>query len=342
MMSSAPGPTAARAVKEKIIRNNKPDRYNSAPVAEFFFYLGMERAKTVIVLAGPTAVGKTAVAIELAQQWGTEIISADSRQCYRELAIGVARPAPEELAAVPHHFIASHSIHQKVTAATFEQYALQKAGELLRTHDVVVVAGGTGLYIKAFCQGLDEIPEVPEAIRKELTEGYQQHGLHWLQQEVKRADPQFYAVGEVQNPQRLMRALEVLRATGQSILHFRKGSEAERPFRVVKVALALPKEELHHRIHKRVDHMMEQGLLEEVRSLLPYQHLNALQTVGYKELFDYFNGLTPLPEAVDAIKKNTRHYAKRQMTWFRKDPAYTWFAPGEVDKIKEHLQGALV
>lgn len=301
----------------------------------------MESGKTIVVIAGPTAVGKTAVAVHLAQQWGTEIISADSRQCYRELNIGVARPSPEELAAVPHHFIASHSIHQKVTASTFEQYALEKASDLFRRHDTLVMVGGTGLYIKAFCEGMDEVPAVPEEVRNDIVAQYGQYGLAWLQEEVKKADPKFYEVGEVLNPQRLMRALEVVRATGHSILHYRKGAKAVRPFRVIKVALILPKDELHHRINTRVEQMMEQGLLEEVRSLIPYQHLNALQTVGYRELFDYFNGLIPLEEAVSAIKTNTRQYAKRQMTWFRKDPGYAWFAPTEADKLKEHLRGAL-
>lgn len=303
--------------------------------------MSMESEKTVVVIAGPTAVGKTAVAIHLAQQWGAEIISADSRQCYRELNIGVARPTPQELAAVPHHFIASHSIHQKVTASIFEQYALEKADDLFRHYDTLVMVGGTGLYIKAFAEGMDEVPEVPEGVRSELVEQYTHYGLAWLQEEVKKADPKFYEVGEVLNPQRLLRALEVVRATGHSILHYRKGIKAVRPFRVVKVALTLPREDLHHRINLRVEHMMEQGLLDEVRSLIPYQHLNALQTVGYTELFDYFKGMTTLEEAVAAIKQNTRQYAKRQMTWFRKDPDYTWFAPTEVDKIKEHLAGAL-
>ena len=281
------------------------------------------------------------MAIHLAQQWGTEIISADSRQCYRELNIGVARPSPEELAAVPHHFIASHSIQEKVTASTFEQYALEKARDLFRHHDTLVMVGGTGLYIKAFSEGMDEVPNVPEEVRNDIVEQYCQFGLNWLQEEVKTADPKFYEVGETQNPQRLMRALEVVRATGHSILYYRKGTKANRPFQVIKVALTLPKEDLHHRINIRVVQMMEQGLLEEVRSLIPYQQLNALQTVGYRELFDYFKGLMSLEEAVAAIKTNTRQYAKRQMTWFRKDPQYTWFAPTEVEKIKEHLSGAL-
>ncbi|HEY0068115.1 MAG TPA: tRNA (adenosine(37)-N6)-dimethylallyltransferase MiaA [Flavisolibacter sp.] len=285
--------------------------------------------KTVIIIAGPTAVGKTSVAIGLAKRLDTEIISADSRQCYRELDIGVARPSPEELAAVPHHFIASHSIHQKVTASTFEAYALDKLSQIFRHKDVAVMVGGTGLYIKAFCEGLDEIPEVPEHIHNEVKEQYRQHGLEWLQREVAGADAGFYEVGEKQNPQRLMRALEVARATGRSILEFRKGGKAKRDFRITKYALELPKEELHRNIHTRVDQMMERGLPEEVRSLLSCQHLNALQTVGYRELFDYFNGDVSLDAAVEEIKKNTRHYAKRQMTWFRKDKEYRWMHPSD-------------
>ncbi len=285
--------------------------------------------KTVIIIAGPTAVGKTSVAIGLAKRLDTEIISADSRQCYRELDIGVARPSPEELASVPHHFIASHSIHQKITASTFEAYALDKLSHIFRHKDVAIMVGGTGLYIKAFCEGLDEIPEVPEHIHNEVKEQYRQQGLEWLQQEVAGADPGFYEVGEIQNPQRLMRALEVARATGRSILGFRKGEKAKRDFQIIKYALELPKEELHRNIHARVDQMMEGGLPEEVRSLLPYQHLNALQTVGYRELFDHYNGTVSLDAAVEEIKKNTRQYAKRQMTWFRKDKEYRWMHPGD-------------
>lgn len=292
--------------------------------------------RTVIVIAGPTVVGKTAVAIRLAQQLGTEIISADSRQCYKELKIGVARPSEEELAAVKHHFIASHSIHEKVNAATFEQYALEKAEEIFQRHHTIVMVGGTGLYIQAFCEGWDLIPDVPEDIRNEIVERYYEYGLNWLQQEVQRADPDFYAVGEIQNPQRLMRALEVKRATGKSILAFRKGEKAKRNFRIVKTALQLPKEKLHRNIDNRVDKMIEQGLLDEVRSLLPYRHLNALQTVGYKELFAYFKEEISLAEAIEQIKTNTRQYAKRQITWFRKDKSYTWFDAEDeeiIDKI---------
>ena len=283
--------------------------------------------KTVIIIAGPTAVGKTAVAIEIAKHFGTEIISADSRQCYKELKIGVARPSDDELATVPHYFIASHSIHQTVNAGIFEQYSLEKAKQIFQRNKVLVMVGGTGLYIKAFCEGIDEIPVVPEVIRKEIISDYEQEGLTWLQEQIKIFDPEFYAVGEIQNPRRLMRALEIFKATGKSVLHFRKGKKTKRNFKIIKIGLELTKEELHRNINKRVEKMIEVGLLDEVRSLIPYQHSNALQTVGYKELFDYFNGEISLVDAIEEIKKNTRHYAKRQLTWFKKDKEYTWFIP---------------
>jgi tRNA dimethylallyltransferase len=281
-------------------------------------------SKKIIIIAGPTASGKTAVAIELAQHFQTEIISADSRQCYKELKVGVARPSEKELTAVKHHFIASHSIHQKVTAATFEDYALEKAAEIFLKRDVIIMVGGTGLYIKAFCEGMDEIPDVPVEVHNSITQAYRENGLSWLQEEVKRLDPRFYSNGEIQNPQRLMRALEVFKATGRSIFDFRKGEKAKRDFEITRIALDLPKAQLHENINHRVDEMMKAGLLEEVRSLIPYQHLNALQTVGYKELFSFFNGEVPLHDAVENIKKNTRQYAKRQLTWFRKDKEFRW------------------
>jgi len=282
------------------------------------------RQKTVIIVLGPTASGKTAAAIELATRYKTEIISADSRQCFRELNIGVARPSTRELKSVPHHFIATHSIQEEVTAASFEQYALTKAAELFIKHDVVVMAGGTGLYIKAFCEGLDSIPAIPANIRDIITRSYEENGLSWLQEQVKEKDPVFYEKGEIQNPQRMMRALEVVEYTGQSILSFRKNKKTERAFAIVKVGIDLPKEELHRRIHYRVARMMEHGLLQEVRDLKPYQHLNALQTVGYKEIFDYLENKISLEKAIEDIKTNTRQYAKRQMTWFRKDPTILW------------------
>lgn len=293
--------------------------------------------KTVILVCGPTAVGKTAVAIQLAQHFKTEIISADSRQCFKELNIGVARPSAEELAAVKHHFIATHSIHEEVTAITFEQYALQTAKELFLQHDVIVMVGGTGLYIKAFCEGLDEIPEIDPAIRKNIISNYEVHGLSWLQKEIEEKDPAFYAAGEIQNPQRMMRALEVAESTGQSILSFRKGEKADRGFNIVELGLELPKEELHRNIHTRVDAMMAAGLLEEVKSLQSFKNLNALQTVGYAELFEYLDEKISLDKAIDEIKTHTRQYAKRQMTWFKKDKGIKWFAPGDATSIISQL-----
>lgn len=283
--------------------------------------------KTVIIIAGPTASGKTALAIEIANYFKTEIISADSRQCFKELIIGVARPSEAELTEVPHHFIASHSIRQVVNTGVFEQYALEKVHQIFKKNDIAVMVGGTGLYIKSFCEGIDEMPEVPESLRREIVSGFEQNGLHWLQGQVKELDPEFYATGEIKNPKRLLRALEMIKATGFSILHYRKGKVTERDFKVVKIALEVSKEQLHQNINTRVEKMMASGLLEEVRSLVPYKQLNALQTVGYKELFDYLDGRKSLVAAVEEIKKNTRQYAKRQLTWFKKDKEYHWLEP---------------
>ncbi len=289
--------------------------------------------KTVIVIAGPTAVGKTSLAIQLAKHFGTAIISADSRQCFRELNIGVARPSVEELQEVPHHFIASHSIHEEVTAITFEQYALQTTKALFENHKVVVMVGGTGLYLKAFTEGLDLIPSIDPAIRLQITQSYEQQGLSWLQQQLQEKDPLYSEKGEMQNPQRMMRALEVMESTGQSVLSFRKGEKAERDFTIIKIGLELPKEELHRNINARVDNMIKAGLPEEVKELMPFRKLNALQTVGYAELFDWLDGNISLEKAVEQIKTATRQYAKRQMTWFKKDKEIQWFAPGQVKEM---------
>jgi tRNA dimethylallyltransferase len=289
--------------------------------------------KTCIIISGPTAVGKTSVAIQVARHFGTEIISADSRQCFKELNIGVAKPSAAELAAVKHHFINSHSIHDELHAAGFEQYALQAVESVFQQNDIAVMTGGTGLYIKAFCEGIDEIPPVLPGIREKIMATLETSGLAWLQQQVKEQDPLYYATGEIQNPQRLVRALEVVQSTGKSIRHFQQGKKVERNFRIIKTSLELPKEELHRNINHRVDDMMTQGLLQEVTTLMPWRGLNALQTVGYTELFDYLDGKSTLEQAVDLIKKNTRQYAKRQMTWFRRDKDITWFSPQDVSGI---------
>jgi len=287
--------------------------------------------KTVIIIVGPTAAGKTAAAIRLAQQLlpQTKIISADSRQCYRELNIGVAKPSPSQLSAVPHYFIDSHSIAEEVNAAVYEKLALQWADEIFASSNYAVMVGGTGLYIKAFTDGLDDIPPADESIRLHLQQNYETLGIGWLQQEILKYDPEYYSTGEILNPQRLMRALEVRLTTGQSILSFRSSGSKVRPFNIKKLGIEIPREQLHQRIHDRVDRMMADGLLEEVRSLLPYRTHNALQTVGYRELFEYLDGKVKLEVAVENIKTSTRQYAKRQLTWFRRDRSTVWMAPDE-------------
>jgi tRNA dimethylallyltransferase len=283
--------------------------------------------KTAIIIAGPTAVGKTRFAINAAKYFHTEIISADSRQCYKELKIGVARPSDEELAEVPHHFIATHSIHDEVTAAVFTNYALQKTEEIFRRSDYVVIAGGTGLYLKAFCEGLDEIPSIPDQLRDEIRGNYEANGLSWLQEEVKSADPLFFEKGERDNPHRLLRALEIVKHTGRSIFDFRTGNVLTRDFNILKTALTLPREILYERINHRVDSMIENGLLKEAEDLFAWKDLKALQTVGYSELFDFMEGRCNYETAVSEIKKHSRHYAKRQLTWFRHQ-YYYWLDAG--------------
>lgn len=285
--------------------------------------------KTVIIIAGPTAAGKTAKAIEVAQHFDTAVISADSRQCYREISIGTAKPSRQELQAVPHYFIDSHSIREEVSAGIYEKLALSYAAEVWKDRDVVVMCGGTGLYIKAFCEGIDSIPAAPAAVRTAIQERYEKEGLAWLQQEVQEKDPAFYAIAEIQNPHRLIRALEVLYTTGQSITSFRTGNAVQRDFNIIKTAITLPKEQLHANIERRVHQMVADGLLEEVRAVLPYRNHNALQTVGYKEVFDYLDAKISWDEAVEQIIIHTRQYAKRQLTWFRKDKDFKWFEAGK-------------
>jgi len=283
--------------------------------------------KTCIVIAGPTAVGKTTFAIKLAQYLGTQIISADSRQCFKELNIGVAKPSDEELQTIPHDFINSHSIKEDVNAVVFEQYALQKITEIFKHHDTAVMVGGTGLYIKAFCEGIDAVPDTDEKIRQEIITHYKQNGLAWLQNEVAKKDPVYFGKGEIQNPQRLIRALEVKSSSGRSISDFQTRQKKQRDFNIIRIGLELPKEELISNINSRVDAMISKGLVEEVKKLQPFKNLNALQTVGYREVFDHLDGLASLDSAIERIKINTRQYAKRQMTWFKKDQEQHWITP---------------
>lgn len=301
------------------------------------FILG-DQKKTCIVIVGSTAVGKTSIAIKVAQHFNTSIISCDSRQCFTELNIGVAKPTTNELSLIEHHFINSHSINNDVNAATFEQYALSKATEIFATHDIAVMTGGTGLYAKAFCEGMDKLPDIDTKIRQTIIETYHQKGIEWLKEQVKVNDPLYFSTGEIQNPQRLMRALEVKLSTGSSIIHYQTKTKKQRPFNIIKIGIELPRPLLIERINKRVDDMIIKGLLGEVNALLPFQQLNALQTVGYKEIFDYLNGQISLAAAIELIKINTRQYAKRQMTWFKKDTEIIWCHP-TIKAVMEHLNG---
>ena len=297
----------------------------------------MPATKTVYIVVGPTAVGKTAFAIELAKHLNASIISADARQCYQEMTIGVARPTEAELSQVPHYFIASHSVKETVNAAVFEEYALQKVNELFVKQDAVVMVGGTGLYIKAFCEGLDAIPAIDPTIREGIIQQYEKLGLRWLQKEVSVKDPLYWEKGEQQNPQRLMRALEVLLGTGASIVSFQQKNKAIRPFTIVKIGLEMPRPDLYARINQRVLNMVEEGLEKEVQSLAGFSTLNALQTVGYSDWAPFFKGEYALDRVIELIQQNTRHYAKRQLTWFKKDPEIKWYQASTVKAIHINL-----
>jgi tRNA dimethylallyltransferase len=281
--------------------------------------------KTCIVISGPTAVGKTPLAISVAKYFSTQIISSDSRQCYKELSIGVAKPTAIELAAAQHYFIGTHSINDEVNAGVFEKYALDAAAQIFKTNSTAVMVGGTGLYIKSFCEGIDAMPSISPDVRDRITQDYEKKGLSWLQQQVAAKDPNYWeSTHEKNNPQRLMRALEISLTTGASITSFQTSQKVTRPFNILKLGLSMPREILNERINNRVDAMMQEGLLQEVTILLPHANSNALQTVGYKEVFAHLRGEISLEQAAMQIKQNTRQYAKRQMTWFKKDAAVNW------------------
>jgi len=292
---------------------------------------------TLYIVAGPTGVGKTAVAIALAKRLGTVIVSADSRQCYKNMSIGTAKPSAGELAEVKHYFIDEYPVTTQLSAADYESLALGYLEEIFAKHDSAVLCGGTGLYIKALCEGLDDMPAVNEEIVRQTESEYKLHGLRWLQDALQKEDPVFYEQAETQNPARLLRALSFVRSTGISMTTFQTNVRKPRPFRIIKTALELPRELLYQRINVRVNKMMEQGLLAEVEKLYPYRELKNLQTVGYTELFDFIDGKCTLPVAVDKIKQHTRNYAKRQMTWFRKDREMAWFRADDKDLVAKIL-----
>lgn len=294
--------------------------------------------KYLLVIGGATATGKTALSIQLAQHFQTAILSADSRQFYREMSIGTAKPTPEELAQAPHYFINSLSITQPYSVGDYERDALALLEKLYQQHDLVILTGGSGLFIRAVCEGLDDFPEIPDAVRQNIQELYQKEGLEGLQTILQEVDPDYYEEVDLQNPIRLTRALEVYQTSGKPFSHFRSQLPQPRPFHPIYIKLEMDRERLYERINRRVDQMMEQGLLEEARALLPYRHLNALQTVGYQELFDYLDGKTDLESAIDLIKQNSRRYAKRQGTWFRKRPHWKGFEPGDFSGIRAHVE----
>lgn len=301
----------------------------------------MAKKKTLIAIVGPTAVGKTAMAISLAQYFRTEIISADSRQFYREMSIGTAKPDPEELASAPHHFINSHTITDDYSAGDFEREALQKLEQLFQRHDVVVMVGGSGLFVRALCEGLDDLPKAGDEVRERLNHEMIQLGLESMKERLKAIDPAYYALADVDNPQRVVRALEVFEATGKPMSFYHKKDLDKRPFDILTIGLNMERAQLYERINLRVDHMMEIGLLEEVKSLYPFRTKPALLTVGYAELFDYLDGNSSLEAAVDKVKQNSRRYAKRQITWFKKYGNTTWFEPTETKRIIAFIEDAL-
>lgn len=282
------------------------------------------KEKKLIILLGPTGVGKTELSLQMAEELGTEIISCDSRQMYREMKIGTAAPTEEELRRVPHHFIGHLSIHDYYSCGRFEIDALAKCNELFQSHDTVIMTGGSMLYIDAVCKGIDDIPNIDEELRQSLLERYQNEGIENIRQELKILDPDYYKIVDLQNHKRIIHALEVCIQSGKPYSSFRSESVKKRPFTIEKIGLNRPREVLYNRINKRVDIMMENGLLEEAKSLYPFKGLNALNTVGYKELFNYFDGTWTLDFAIQMIKQNSRRYAKKQLTWFNRDSEIAW------------------
>ena len=291
--------------------------------------------KHLIVITGATASGKTSLAIQLANHFQTEILSADSRQFFKEMNIGTAKPTLEELKQAKHHFIDTLSIHDEYNVGEYERDAGVLLKELFQKHDTVIMAGGSGLYIKAVCEGLDHFPKVDDKFRTELRQLVEEKGIEVLQEELKELDPVYYNEVDLQNPQRVIRALEICRGTGKAYSSFRTSTDAERPFKTTKIAIKWEREQLYDRINRRVDLMLEAGLEQEAKSLFPFKHLNSLQTVGYKEWFDYFDNKTDREEAIRLIKRNTRRYAKRQMTWLRRESDIHYFEANDLAGIKK-------
>ena len=297
--------------------------------------------KSLVVLLGPTAVGKTELSLQLAERLGCPIISADSRQLYRDMVVATAAPTREQLARVPHHFIGTLSLTDYYSAAQYEADALALIEQLFTRHDTLLLTGGSMMYIDAVCNGIDEIPTISDEVRRAVVTRYQEAGLDVLLEELLRLDPDFYEKVDRRNPKRVIHAVEICRMTGQPYSSLRTETKKERPFDIVKIGLTRPRAELYERINSRVDAMMRDGLEAEARKLYPYRHLNALNTVGYKEMFAYFDGTYDLPAAVEKIKRNTRVYARKQMTWFRRDDTIVWFTPDDRLKLFAYVEKRL-
>jgi tRNA dimethylallyltransferase len=295
-------------------------------------------SKTLVAIVGPTAVGKTDVAMTLAKKFKSDIVSADSRQIYKELVIGTAKPSNSQLAEVTHHFVNYKSIGEHYDAGEYGREAVEVIKNLFLFMDVLLLCGGSGLYVKAICEGFDDMPEVPEATRKILIKNYEEKGVEWLQDELRTKDPDYFSVVDIHNPHRLIRALELIDASGMQVGHLRRKKKLKHDFNIVKVGLELDRDELYKRIDDRVDKMISGGLVEEAREFHSQQSLNSLQTVGYKEIFGYLGDEYDLTEAIRLLKRNTRRYAKRQLTWFKKDSEVKWFNADDLPGIMQHLK----
>ena len=295
-------------------------------------------AKNLLVIIGPTGVGKTELSLRIAENFGTEIVSADSRQLYANLKIGTAAPTPEELQRVPHHFIGTLQLTDYYSAAQYEEDALKLLDRLFQTKDVVILTGGSMMYVDAVCKGIDDIPTVDEETRKTLLERYEKEGLEQLCAELKLLDPDYYKIVDLKNHKRVIHALEICYMTGKTYTSFRTQEKKTRPFRTIKIGTTRDRKELYARINQRVDIMMEQGLLDEVKQVYPYRQLNSLNTVGYKELFNYLDGEWALPFAIDKIKQNSRIYSRKQMTWFKRDEEIRWFHPNQEEDILTYIK----
>lgn len=293
---------------------------------------------TLIVLLGPTGVGKTELSLSIAEAYHTSIVSADSRQLYADIKIGTAAPTAEQLARVPHYFVSTLDLHDYYSAAQYEMEVMKKLEELFRENDVVVLTGGSMMYIDAVCKGIDDIPTVDNETRQLMLERYEQEGLERLCAELKLLDPEYYQIVDLKNHKRVIHALEICYMTGKTFTSFRTQTQKERPFEILKIGLKREREELYERINRRVDIMMEEGLLEEARRVYPFRQLNSLNTVGYKELFNYLDGTWELPFAIEKIKQNSRIYSRKQMTWFKRDQHITWFHPEDTAEIMSFLQ----